>query len=361
MQVCLHYTIRYLLLIAIALNTVSCEWVKDDLPECPPTEIRLRFEYDYNMLWSDIFKDQIGGLTVFVFDDNNRFVMRKSESSIELLRIYGYEMTFSGEELEVGKEYRFVTIAYQDDENELSQQEGAKFRSPQLQPGDDIASLYVKLDRSDIETPNGAFYVEHQNKPLDILWISRNDCRAELRMTETTRATLNLMRHTNNLTITLRQLDEPAEVDINDFDIRLTDRNGWVDYDNSLRRDDLLAYTPYAEWNTDFKDDDGKVVQRAAHADLSFPRLMYHDDWRKCARLIIYSKKSGATVADINLPSLLVEDRSSLETLRCTEQEFLDREFTYKLDFFLSGGSWEYVEISISVLKWTVRHQGVEM
>lgn len=360
MQVYLNQAVRYLLLITIVFSAASCEWVKDDLPECPPTELRLRFEYNYNIDKADIFKDVVGGVTVYVFDENGGFVTRKSESSPELLSTYGYEMVFTDTELEIGREYRFVTIAYQDDINKLLQEKGAKFRSPEMKPGDDINSLYVKLDRSGRTTPDGAYFVDNQECPLDILWINRNDCRGTLRLYETTRATFNLMRHTNNLTITLRQLDDPAEIDINDYEIRLIDKNGWVNYDNSLREDDVLAYTPYNQWNTEFKNDNNVVTERAAHADLSFARLLYNDDWRKNARLLIINKETNARVADINLPDLLVDDRSTLE-LGFGPQEFLDREYTYKLDFFLNGGSWEYVEVSISILTWTVRHQSTEL
>lgn len=359
MQVYLHQTVRYLLWIAMVFGATSCEWVKDDLPECPPTELRLRFEYDYNMIPADIFKDQVGGVTVFVFDENGSFVTQKSESSPELLGKYGYEMVFDESDLELDREYRFVTIAYQDDEQKLLQEKGAKFRRPEMKPGDDIRSLYVKLDRSAEASTDGTYQVENQECPLDILWINRNDCRAMLRLQQTAKATLNLMRHTNNLTVTLRQLDDPADIDIDEYEIRITDRNGWVDYDNSLREDDLLAYTPYACWNTEFKEEN-IVVERAAHADLSFPRLIYNDDKRKNARLLIIHKETKARVADINLPDLLADDRSSLE-IKYGPQEFLDREYVYKLDFFLNGGSWEYVNITISIGKWNVRNQSTEL
>ncbi len=344
--------------VALLLSVSACSWVKDDLPECPPTELRLRFEYDYNMMWADVFKDVVGGVTVYVFDENGNFVTQKSEAAPERLGTYGYEMVFTDQELELDREYRFVCVAFQDDEQELLKGNGAKFRTAALQPGDDISSLRVKLDRIE---DNGTFTVDHEELPLDILWMSRNDCRGTLQLYTTTTATLNLLRHTNNITLTLRQVDASADINIKDFEIRITDRNGWVNYDNSPREDDLLAYTPYAGWNTETKDDNSVVVQRAAHADLSIPRMIYSDDWQKNARLTIFCKKTQKRVADINLPALLVEDRSSLEILRCEEQEFLDREYTYKLDFFLKGDTWDHVDISISVLSWVVRNQNVEM
>lgn len=148
-------------------------------------------------------------------------------------------------------------------------------------------------------------------------------CRGEVRFRETTTATANLMRHTNNLTVTLRQIDDPVNIDCEDYDIRLTDNNGWVNYDNSLLPDNHLAYLPYARWNTDFKDDNGQVAQRAAHADLSFPRLMYHQDHRqKNARLTIVNRQTGVTVAGIDLPDYLAQGRNSMEQAIYSPQEF---------------------------------------
>ncbi len=41
-------------------------------------------------------------------------------------------------------------------------------------------------------------------------------------------------------------------------------------------------------------------------------------------------------------------------------QEFLDREYDYKLDFFLQGNQWKYVQLSISILDWSKRIQRVD-
>lgn len=321
----------------------------------------MRFEYDYNIMNSDVFKDQVGGVCVLVFDDQDRFVLQKTESDRSLLGAYGYEMVFTEEELELERPYHFVTLAWQADEEELLNREGAKFRRTPLLPEEPLSSLKLTLDRSDVPTAEGACPVENDGVGLDTLWMSRNDCRATLRLNQTSTVTANLMRHTNNLTVTLRQLDDPAEIDIADFEISIIDRNGTVLSDNSLwPEDDLLVYTPYAQWNTDLQDDTGKVMQRAAHADLSFARLIYHDDWLQNARLRIYNKRTDVMVADINLPDYLAQGRSSQEQ-RYTPQEFLDREHTYHLDFFLSGDTWKYVELRISIMSWLLRLQNVDL
>ena len=73
------------------------------------------------------------------------------------------------------------------------------------------------------------------------------------------------------------------------------------------------------------------------------------------------NRQTGVTVADIDLPDYLAQGRNSMEQAIYSPQEFLDREFNYKLDFFLKGDTWSYVELRISVLSWSVRIQNVNL
>jgi hypothetical protein len=41
-------------------------------------------------------------------------------------------------------------------------------------------------------------------------------------------------------------------------------------------------------------------------------------------------------------------------------QEYLDREYDYRLEFFLRGDRWEYVSLWVDVLSWEKRIQYVE-
>ena len=64
-------------------------------------------------------------------------------------------------------------------------------------------------------------------------------------------------------------------------------------------------------------EDDAEVVQRTAHYNLMFNRLMYNaDDNADNARLMISNKETGAVVADINLPSMLSQGRMVLRDIQ---------------------------------------------
>lgn len=340
--------------VAALAATTACSWMSEDLEPCP-TGLHLRFVYDYNMMRSDVFRDHVGEVTAYVFDAENKLLTQKTEDNPVRLGTYGYEMVF--DDLLPGN-YRVVAVAYQRNAAEREQRHGAKFRGPDLVPGDPIEKLRVKLDRT--AGSDGAFLVEHKGAALDTLWMNYTEHNVTVTDQVITRETVGLMRDTKNLTVSLRQIDRPADVDYRDFEIRITDDNGCFGYDNQPLQDNPLIYSPYAEWNTDFCDDAGNVVQRAAHADLSYPRVMYHNDWKKNARLTIYNKRTQTPVADINLPDFLAQGRSSQELIY-SPQEFLDREHTYKLDFFLKGDTWDYVELRISVLSWAVRIDNVNL
>ncbi len=357
MQVFLHHTIRNLLLVAMALSTTSCEWVKDDLPECPPTELRVGFKYDYHIFGGDVFSEHVGAVYVYLFDRNNKFLSLHTETNPEVLGKRGYEMVLN--DLEPDR-YRLVTIAFQRSCEEMYGRAGAKFRIPDMQAGDPIEKLEVTLDRKK-NTDDGRSYVVHENAPLDTLWMNRTKNTVETGFQETTRTLVDLMRHTKQLTITLRQVNDPANIDCNDFSIGLTDDNGCVRHDCSIKADDeLLTYTPHTMWTSEYSDDNHNEMQRAAHADMSLARLIYSEEWSQNALLTIFNKETGVEVARVNLPEILVSGRNTAEQ-SYSEQEYLDREHAYKLDFFLVGDTWQYINVTVGVLSWQVRNQNADL
>ncbi|MBU3854903.1 MAG: FimB/Mfa2 family fimbrial subunit, partial [Candidatus Paraprevotella stercoravium] len=56
----------------------SCSLMKDDRDDCP-MGLYLKFKYDYNLERADMFKDHVGAVDVFVFDENGKYVTTRSE------------------------------------------------------------------------------------------------------------------------------------------------------------------------------------------------------------------------------------------------------------------------------------------
>lgn len=349
--------------------SVGCSLMHDDLPDCPEG-VDLKFVYDYNVQRADMFSHHVGGVTVYVFDENGKYVTEKEEfntASSSPLAAAGYKMHLS---LPEGV-YSFIAVAHQKGTAEINAAPGAKFRRTEFAAGHPKENLNIRLDRV-----NGR--VEHQGVHLDTLWHGMSAEPVRIVDMQKAEQTISLMRNTNNLTVSLHQLDNPAAISHDDFDVVITDRNGTTGHDNSLLDDEELTYTPYAAWTTDFDDGTSEgntgskapgrgsraIAERTAHYGIAFNRLWHYADPAdnaRNARLTIVSRKTGEQVAQINLPDCLAQGRGAFEFYNYTPQEFLDREYDYHLDFFLKDGTWEYARLSISLLSWSKRIQNVSL
>ena len=87
----------------------SCDMMKEDLSDCP-TGLYVNFVYDYNIQRADMFKDHVGGLTLYVFDESDRIAAQRTVSGSELSK-YGYYIHFTEQELAPDHLYRLIAVA----------------------------------------------------------------------------------------------------------------------------------------------------------------------------------------------------------------------------------------------------------
>lgn len=349
----LYKLYKLLFVVLIAGVSTSCSLMHETLEPCP-SGIYVRFVYDYNIQRADMFKDHVGGVTLYLFDQNGKFIYQQEENNNSLyapLKEYDYKMHL---DLPAGA-YQLIALAQQQSYNATLETNRAKFLRAELQQGDDIASLLVQLEHTDGE-------VLHNNLPLDTLWHGMTTQTINVVEMGATYDTINLVRNTNTLIVSLHQLDDPTDIESEDFEIRVIDNNGTLTHDNNPMDDELICYTPYTTWTTDFRDEVGNIVERTAHAAIRVSRLIHYpiSENSKNALLSIYNKRTELEVARINLPDCLAQGRGAFEYYNYTPQEFLDREYSYRLHFFLKGDSWQYVDLGISILSWSKRIQKIE-
>lgn len=333
----------------------GCDIINDGEGYCPEG-VDLYFRYDYNVQRADMFADHVGSVTVYVFDNDGRYITQREDfnnATMQPLAADGYKMTFN---LPQG-EYRFIALATQRSTDEIMNLPGAKYRRSVLAYGDRSDKLTIKIDRQNGKVPN-------ENLSLDTLWHGMTATSISVRPLEMSSTTISLTRDTKNLIVSLHQLDDPSGIDASDFDVTITDNNGYLAHDNSLLDDEMITYTPYETWTTEFNAGrDNEATERTPHYALSFNRLIHYpeaSDNSRNALLTILNRKTGEAVARINLPDCLAQGRGAFEQRHYTEQEFLDREYDYKLDFFLKNGKWQYIRLSISLLNWSKHIQNVE-
>lgn len=345
-------------LLGIAACLSSCSMIHEDLEPCP-SGVDLEFVYDYNIQRADMFNDHVGSVTVYVFDSNGRYLTSKEESNSAAGSPLASPLYRMHLDLAPGT-YSFIALAHQKSLDKCHSAPGAKYRRSPLSPSaSNMEDLLVTLDREEGR-------VNHEGVSLDTLWHGMSRQPLVVRDMEEASQTISLMRDTKNLTVSLHNLDNPADISLDDFDVKITSANGLLGHDNSVLPDETLTYTPYASWATEFGSDGSRtdILERTPHYALSFNRLVHYpsaSDNAANALLTITNRKNGKEVARINLPDCLAQGRGAFEYINYSPQEFLDREHDYKLDFFIKGDSWQYVDLSISVLSWAKRIQKVEL
>lgn len=366
---------------SIVLGTLmaSCSLIEDDLPECG---LDLYFRYDYNLQRADMFRDHVGSVRAYVYDANDKLVAQQTESVVKGKSPFkrdGYHMHFT---LPKGQ-YKVVAVAFQKDYDQALLTPGAKFRYHVPQLGDDIRSIRFDLDHAATPDAKGRYAVDHQNAPLDTLWVGMSGnqlvadhyvAHPEAQLVEVggnkgaTRDTISLVRNTKHINVTLRELQVPDEMDVADYDMQITDKNGSLLWNNEVDESTPLVYTPYKTWVTtdrttapkrDTKKQPHGVagVGKIAHADFMTSRLLYHERGSQDAVLKITYRPTGEVVAEVNLPDILSRLRTSADLHRYTQQQFLDRGYDYDLSFFFASGKLKYFNISISILGWSRRFQ----
>lgn len=373
------HTKHLLITLATAALLASCSMMTDSRDDCPTcqTSLHVTLKYDYNMQRADMFNDHVGAVTCYLLDTNGRVLDQQTAQNDESQQpLKSTAFAFNFDDIDEG-DYRLMAVAAQ---RPMNTDKAINPRLTTLSEGDNVTKMRFTTPRSKSPNTDGTHNTDN-TAPLDTVWQALQTDAVHVTEGETTCDTLNLMRLTNNLNIMLAQLVNPTDNKADNYEVRIVDHNGLLNYDASQLADENLVYTPYAAWTTETigetEDDDAAdsddgsspttpaaaktratgVTARTAHYDLSFGRLFHHpDNTADNARLQIFNKADGTKIVDIDLVYYLSLARTASERIYPI-QEFLDREYDYRLNFVLAGNEWKYMTISISVLSWSLRIQ----
>ena len=415
----------WLIAVAAVGALSACDMMKEDLEDCP-TGLYVNFVYDYNIQRADMFKDHVGAVMLYVYDDQDRMVAQKTVGD-GFFSVYGRYVHFTEDELQPGT-YRLLAVAMQKNFSDALATTGAKYRQTGNAIGDLRSQLRITLDHSaaaavrcDAALPQQSATRATTNvpaaAPLDTLWHtlttivtpanqqpqltapamltpavtdytwqrdgsirSNGQNTITLQKGEPTYATMSLIRDTKQLNISLQGANQDPKdnvVSATDFVVEIIDVNAQLDADNNLTATtDTITYRPYSQWTSTFTGSDGMVGGSVAHYDLMFNRLLYknasvtNDQYaildpaevaNSCnAVLLIRKATDNSIVFGINLPYILSCGRNHQERLY-HYQEYLDREYNYRLYFLLKEGKVQDVKIYIGgetyPIPWTVRTQ----
>ena len=330
----------------------SCSIMQEDRSDCPecrnPLHITLR--YDYNTMRADMFHDHVEQATVYLVNPQTNAVIdfqtAANTVSDKPLREKSFGFNFEG--LAPGN-YRLYATGRSKADAAISTV------TPQIAEAISKLQFTVPAD--------AAGNVATQR--LDTLWNTLKPIDITVPEYEPTEATIPLMRLTNDLNVVVFRRDGSLDNGHEHYDVSVTDETQTLGYDNEPSATTPLVYRPFAAWTTETTTD-GTLVERNAHYDLSLFRLLVHpDDARRNPRLIIRNRETDHEIVNIDLCYYLALARNAYETQHYGTQEYLDREYDYRLDFGFEGSgsseTWKYMTIRINVLSWAIRIQNEEL
>lgn len=326
----------------------GCSLIEDE-SDCVLSSNLVRFRYDYNMKHADAFAAEVKQVTLLAFESKTgRLVQRldvptkdmRDGNAIPLeVEPGAYDLLAWGGE----HSKSFDIAAGKVGESTLSDFHAYLHRDVASDGShnvsDDIAPLFHGLIHVDLgyAGPSSPNIVE-----------------------------LPLMKDTNVIRVILQHVTGEM-VDHADFNFTITDRNGWLNADNSLRDNQPIAYHPWhlftgaVDINTD--PDDAPTNRAAAPtmsrsmlggsmAEFTLSRLMMANDPE-----LLVTDKSGKTILRINVRdyALLVK---GFYNQKMDDQEYLDRQDEYNMTFFLDEGN-RWLNTVIIINDWRiVRHVG---
>ena len=308
----------------------SCNVLSEEEEDCA---VYVQFKYDMNMEFADAFQQAVNSVTLYAFDKSGKLAFQKTEEG-EILKQDGYRMRLDEISHMENAEYDFITWAGEPD-NE-------SFSIPLLSVGNHTKEdLYCQLNRA------GGGIV---NDDLEDLFHGQATSvslgRAASKMPA---VVIPLVKNTNSIRIILQQVTgKPLNVE--DFRFTITDKNGKMNYDNSLMEDEQLTYQAWHTENGNASVDNasgraGITELNLAIAELSVARLMADED-----PILTITKVTGEEVLSIPLiDCCLMYKRAKYDDM--PNQEFFDREDEYNFTFFLDENN-NWISSRIIINSW---------
>ena len=307
----------------------SCDWVNDDLSDCP-TGTWLKISYTYNILNVDAASTQVGDITIFAFDKNGKYVDRLDVDSITLHQ--GYCM---------------VKVPFPEDTYHLLIWGGASdnlYQLPNLKAGQtERKSLNISLacdeKNQSARKLNALFYSSLEN-----ITISE----------EYQVITAELVKNTNDFSCILQD-ENNLPLRKEDFAFNLESANGVIDYTNTPVGPTPVCYLPYRQ-EVSVTSEQIPVI----HARLNTLRIMKGDN----TTLSIKHIPSGKIILHLPLTQYLLLSKIYPDNIGdISDQEYLDRQDTYTLLFFIQSSDTGIPQLCplMKVNGWTIRLNNTEL
>ncbi|MCM1449383.1 MAG: FimB/Mfa2 family fimbrial subunit [Clostridiales bacterium] len=308
-------------LAALALATValsSCQgMIYDDEGDCDPY-YKVKFRFDRNMAFADAFPNEVNSVTLYAFDAATGDLVWSNHESGERLAQEGYVMDLP---VDPGK---YHLMAWCGDGHKTS------FK---VNDASHIDALHCRMER---EYKSRAGEVAVSSKDLDRLYHGRIEDQVMPDEQGVHYYTVPLTKDTNVIRVMLQQLSGEKML-YSDFDFEITDANGHLESDNTLRGSETIYYTPWSQKNAIgnivYPDAEHTTDLGAVLAEFTTSRLTTGSS----PRLTVKKHNGGDVIFSVPLKPYLLAFKGDHHA-SMNDQEYLDREDEYNMVFFLDEG-----------------------
>ncbi|MBQ5925965.1 MAG: FimB/Mfa2 family fimbrial subunit [Paludibacteraceae bacterium] len=339
--------------LVVGLAFTSCGTIFDYEGDCSYT-YHIKFRYTNNILNAEAFAGNITHVSLYVFDVNTgKLVLDTTESDVAVLSAMDYTMELP---LSAGT---YDVVAWCGDAVANN-----KVVIPELQRGvSTLEDLSCAIDRvTNSEHSSCVFdHMGHLYHGKERVTFTEEPGRQV--------CSVNLTKNSNSIKVVLQSIQKGQYLSRDDFDFRIQDHNGNMNYDNTLAACEQMTYHAWAisEISADVDaevDDDvhKKIPTRAADststavmAELTIGRLMVENE----PKLVVYNKTSEALVLSIPLKdyALMVKGYGYSHW---SDQEYLDRQDNFTMTFFLDElGTW--IASYVIINDWKIVLQNTEL
>lgn len=324
-------------LIALA----GCSFVNEDLPECTHS-LKVNFNYDYNLKFSNAFHHEVKSVNVWAFDSNGTFVWHGSAYG-ESLKSEDFALDSP---LREGV-YDFVSWCGLNDNDDFSLATYAPASKEELE---------VKLNTLE----DGAANVSHSFfKSLYYGSLSGYEYKPTPYINSVDTVTIPLMKDTNNIRVLLQRYNG-EEISAEDFEVMITIPDAWLAWTNDVMpQGPMVTYQPWGiEYGTasmpDMTGQSGTITSVSSLLyEFSSSRLMAGAD----ATLTVRRTSDNADVIRIPIIDYFLMVKGHYENpdgTPLTDQQYLDRQDDYSILFFIDEHNEWYMGYGIYINKWAV-------
>jgi len=338
--------------VVIAASLTGCHAIYDE-SDCVESFNTVRFEYTHNMKFADAFVPEVDHVTMLVFDSSTgKLVQRKDIPKADL------------------RDGNKTDLAVEPGEYDILVWGGDLRTDYELAAGETGASApadfhcYMKRELTD----------GTHNSRADLAPLFHGMVHLSLPYAAPSKpneVVIPVMKDTNVIRVVLQHISGEV-VDHSKFDFTITDANGWLNHDNSLRdANTIINYHPWrtvtgaVDVNTNPKSAPGskassafdaaagsRAVLGASLAEFTVNRLFASNN----PVLTVTDRDTGTPVLSVPVKdyALLVK---GFYHEQMDDQEYLDRQDEYNMTFFLDDGN-RWLSSVIIINDWRiVRHE----